>query len=182
RGVGLALVFPAADMESEQLAFDDFGDYPGQFFLYELVRGDGLVGELLARFRVLQRGVVAGHSRAERAPADAIARLIEATERSAQSGDAGKKIFFRNGAIAEGEAGSDGGAQGPFAVDVPGFEAGRPFFNQEAADFFVFGFGPDDSDIGERTAGDPHFFAVEDVLIALFHGAGEHAAGIGAEL
>jgi hypothetical protein len=54
--------------------------------------------------------------------------------------------------------------------------------NQEAADFVVFRFGPDDGDVGERAAGDPHFFAVQNVLMALFHGAGEHAAGIRAEL
>ena len=142
RGVGLAFVFQAADVEREQLAFDDFGDHPGEFFLHELVRGDGLVGELLARLGVLQRGVVAGHGRAESAPADAVARLVEATERAAQAGDAGQKIFLGDGAIAEGQAGSDRSAQRPFAVDVPGFEAGRAFFDQEAADFFVFALWP----------------------------------------
>src|SRR6266403_812953 len=78
RVIDFVLVFEAADLQREQLALADFGDHPGEFFLDELVRGDGLVSELLARFGVLQRGVVAGHSRAECAPADAIARLIEA--------------------------------------------------------------------------------------------------------
>src|SRR5216684_7112855 len=149
RGVGLAFVFQAADMQREQLSLDDFGDHPREFFLDELVRSDGLVGELLARLGVLQGGVVAGHGRAEGAPADAVARLVKATERAAQTGDAGKKILFGDSTIAERQAGSYGSAQRPFAVDVPGFEAGRAFFHQEAADLFVFAFGPDDRDIGE---------------------------------
>src|ERR1700676_5795175 len=147
RSVGLAFVLQAPDVKREQLSFDDLGDHPSELFLDELVRGDRLVGELLARFGVLQSGVVAGHGRAESAPADAVARLVEAAERSAQAGDAGKNIFLGDGAIAKGEAGSYGGAQGPFSVDVPGFEAGRALFDEEAADFIVFGFGPDDGDI-----------------------------------
>ena len=63
-------------MQREQLAFYNFRDHPGELFLDELMRCNGLVGKLLARFRVLQRGVVARHRGAERAPSDAIARLI----------------------------------------------------------------------------------------------------------
>ena len=46
----------------------------------------------------------------------------------------------------------------------------------------VFRFGPDDGHVREGAVGDPHFFAVEDVLVSFFHGASEHAAGVGAEL
>jgi hypothetical protein len=53
----LAVVLQPADVQREQLAFADFGDHPRELFLHELVRGDGFVGELLARFGVLQRGV-----------------------------------------------------------------------------------------------------------------------------
>ena len=67
-------------------------------------------------------------------------------------------------------------------MNVPGFESGRSFFDQEAADLFVLAFRPDQRHIRDRAVGDPHFFAVEDVAIALFHGAGQHSAGIGAEL
>src|SRR5579859_152224 len=117
RSVSLALVFQAADVQREQLPFYDFGDHPGEFFLDELVRGDGFVGELLARLGVLQRSVVAGHGRAECAPADAEARLIQATQRPTKAGDAGQKIFLGDGAVAERKAGGDGSAQRPFTVD-----------------------------------------------------------------
>ena len=58
----------------------------------------------------------------------------------------------------------------------------RAFLDQEAADAVVFVLGPDDGDIGDRTIGDPHLFAIEDVVAGAAHGAREHAAGIGAEL
>src|SRR5580704_16981904 len=129
--------------------------------------GDGLVGELLACFRILQCGVVTGHGGAESAPADSVARLIESAKRAFQADDAGEQIFFGNFAIAEGEAGSYGSAQRPLAVDVPRLESGRVFFDEEAANFFVFTLRPNDGDVGDGAAGDPHFFAVEDVLVPL---------------
>src|SRR5262249_42293174 len=67
-GVDFAGVLEAANLEREELRFDDFCDHPGEFFLNELVRGDGLVGELLACFCVLKSGIVASHSRANCAP------------------------------------------------------------------------------------------------------------------
>ncbi len=73
-------------------------------------------------------------------------------------------------------------------MDIPGAEAGAVGFDEEAADGAVFlpviavGFGPDDGDVGDGAGGDPHFFAVEDVLIAAAVGAGAHAAGVGAEV
>jgi hypothetical protein len=67
-------------------------------------------------------------------------------------------------------------------MHVPGFETGRALFHEKAANLFVFAFRPHDGNIGDGAAGDPHFFAVEHVLAAFFHGAGQHAAGIRAEL
>ena len=67
-------------------------------------------------------------------------------------------------------------------MHVPGFKSGRAFFDEEAADLIVLAFRPDYGDIGERAAGDPHFFAVEDVLISFLHRAREHGARIRAEL
>jgi len=130
----------------------------------------------------LQRRVVAGHGGAQRAPADAIPRLIQATQRAAQPSDAREKIRNGNFAIGERETGGDGSAQRPLAVDVPRLEARRAFLNEKAAHFFVLAFGPDDGNVGEGAVGDPHFFAVEDVLAAFLDGAREHPAGVGAEL
>src|SRR5262249_6742743 len=100
--VNFSGVLEAADMHGEKLGFDDFGDHPCQLFLNKLVRGDGLVGELLARFGILQRSVVTSHGRSDGAPTDAVPGLIEAAERTAKSGYAGKKIFFGDFAIGEG--------------------------------------------------------------------------------
>ena len=48
--------------------------------------------------------------------------------------------------------------------------------------FSVFAtFGPDDGHVGDGAGGDPHLFAVEDVLIAGLAGGGGHPAGIGSE-
>ena len=169
-------------MHREELSFHDFGNHPGEFFLNELVRGDGLIGKLFASFGVLQGGVVAGHGCADGAPADAITSLIEAAERTAEASDAGKKVFFGDFTIAKRKAACNGGAERPFSVNVPGLEARCAFFDQEATDFFVFAFCPDNGDIGDGTAGNPHFLAVEDVLVSFFDGASEHTAGVGSEL
>src|SRR5262249_39749075 len=143
---------------------------------------DGLVGKLLARFGVLQRGVVARHGGAERAPADSVTRLIEAAEGPFETDYTREQIFFGNFAVGKGEAGGHGSTQRPLAVDVPSFEAGSAFFDEEAADFIVVALGPNHGDVGKRAAGDPHLFAVEDVLVSLFYGASQHAAWIRTEL
>ena len=43
---------------------------------------------------------------------------------------------------------------------------GVPFSTRKPRILFVFAFGPDHGDIGDRTVGDPHFFAVQNVLVA----------------
>ena len=58
------------------------------------MRGDGLVAELLAHLRVLQRGIIAGHGRADRSPGDAIACLIQTHQRPLQSVAAGQQVAF----------------------------------------------------------------------------------------
>ncbi len=54
--------------------------------------------------------------------------------------------------------------------NVPRLESGRPLLNEEAADFIVFAFRPDECDIGDRVT-DPHFFT-EDVAISFFRHEG----------
>src|ERR1700737_961216 len=158
--VDFVFIFEAANVQGQELPLHDFGDHPGEFFLDELVRGDGLVGELFGRLGVLQCGVVAGHGGAERAPAYAVSRLIEATERAFQSDYVRQQIFRGDFAIGKRQAGGYRRAQRPFTVDVPGFEAGSSFFHEEAANLFVFAFGPYNGDICDGAAGNPHFFAV----------------------
>ena len=184
-----ALIFEAADLEGEQLCFSDFGDHPGEFLLDELVAGDGLAAKLFALLGVLQSGVVAGHGCTDRTPTDAVARLAEAHQGGLEAVGAGKQIRSGDAYILHGEAGGDGGAQRPLAVDVASGEAGTIGFDEEAADAplllgdgGVFDFGPDDGDVGDAAGGDPHLFSVEDVVVAVFACAGSHASGVGAEV
>ena len=57
-------------------------------------------------------------------------------------------------------------------------------FHQKSPDLvvFIFYFGPDDSDVGDGTGGDPHFLAVQYVLFSDLAGAGAHSAGVGTEV
>jgi hypothetical protein len=79
-------------VQREQLRLGDLARHPHQFFLDQLVAGDGLPVELLAGFGVLQCRVVAGHGRADRAPADAVARLVQAHERALQAARPGSRL------------------------------------------------------------------------------------------
>jgi len=63
--IGAALVLQAAHLNGQELSLGDLGDHPGELFLYKLVGGDGTVVELFAQNRVLARGLVAVHGRAE---------------------------------------------------------------------------------------------------------------------
>src|SRR6202008_1458204 len=62
------------------------------------------------------------------------------------------------------------------------FESRRALLDEEAADFIILRFRPYHGDVGERAAGDPHFFAIEDVLVAFFYRARKQAAGVLSEL
>ena len=134
--VGAARVFQPADVQRQQLRLADFRDHQNQLVLHELVRGDGLVLKLLARLGIFERGLVAGHGRADRAPADAVARLGQAAERPAQALDAGQHIFRGNFAIGHRQARSYRGAQRQFAMDVPGLESLAFPFRPESREFY----------------------------------------------
>jgi len=101
-------------------------DHPREFFLHELMRGDGLVAiacaflHIAARCRSTPWRRPAHPSRCRNAP-------DSGSERAFEPGDRGKHIFFGNFAIAERQAGSDGSAQRPFSVDVPGLKSWSAF-------------------------------------------------------
>ena len=74
-------------------------------------------------------------------------------------------------------------------MDVAGGEAGTVGLDEEASDAplllrdgGIFDLGPDDGDIGDAAGGDPHLFAVQDVVVTIFAGASAHTAGIGAKV
>src|SRR3954471_16818591 len=94
-GNGL-LVLHSPHLQGQKLGLADLGDHPYQLLLHELVRCNGLVAELLAQDGILQRGVVAGHGRADGAPADPIARLVEAHQRRLEPAGLGKQVACRH--------------------------------------------------------------------------------------
>ena len=73
-------VFEPSHLQDQKLPLGDLVDHPGQFLLHQLVRGNGLVPELLAQQRVLERTIVTGHGGADGAPGDAVSRLVQAHE------------------------------------------------------------------------------------------------------
>src|SRR6185436_4706435 len=79
-GAHAALVLQPAEPPGEQLALRDLGDHVHELLLDELVAGDGTV-ELPPLLAVAERGQVARARRAERAPYDPVARLVETRER-----------------------------------------------------------------------------------------------------
>ena len=58
------------------------------------MRRDRLFAKLLAKKRILQRAIVAGHRRAHRAPGDAITRLVQAHQRRLQPDALWHQIAF----------------------------------------------------------------------------------------
>ena len=74
------------------------------------------------------------------------------------------------------------GAQAPLAVDIVGGKAGAIGLDKKSANpaAFILNLGKDNGHIGDGSRGDPHFFAVENVLVAYLAGRGGHGAGIGA--
>src|SRR3546814_15417470 len=74
-----------SDWSSDVCSSDlrDFGEHIGELQLHDLVRRER-APELLAFARVTPRRFIAEFGRAHRAPADAVARAVEATERTCE--------------------------------------------------------------------------------------------------
>ena len=69
-------------------------------------------------------------------------------------------------------------------MNIFGAEARAIGFHQKSADIvvFIFYFGPDDSDVGDRARGDPHLLAVQHVLFPDSASARAHSARVGTEV
>ena len=176
---GFFLVLKPAELQTQQLSFGDFGHHVDQFFLYQLVRSNGLVVELNAPLGVVQRLLVAGHGRPHGAPGNAVARLGQTHERVLQTGGLRQEVLRRNAAVVEQQLGRVGGPQGKLAVDGFGREARRAFLHQKAPDA-RFGLGPHHGHVRQGAVGNPHLAAVEDPAVARAFGAGAHGRRIGA--
>ena len=156
----------------------DLGLHVGELLLDQLIGGER-AAELLAVEHVLPRGVPAELGRAHGAPGNAVARIVEAAERTGQTLDVGQQIVFRHHAVFQHDLAGDRGAQRQFAFDLGRRETLRAALDDEAADDAVE-LGPHHRDIGDRRVGDPGLGAVELVAAGHFLGARHHRAGIGA--
>ena len=141
REFNLPLILQLRHLKRKQLRFGDLRDHVRKLFLHELVAGDRLVVKLFAYLGVLQGFVIAGHCRSDRAPADPVPGLIEATEGALETFDVGEYIAGRNAHVLESKGAGYGSAQGPFPLDIPRRKAWRALFHQKAPDS-IFGTRP----------------------------------------
>src|SRR5512143_2919639 len=96
----LSLVLQPAELEAEELRLRDFAQHVDKLLLRDLERGDRLA-ELYARLGILKRRFVAGHRRADAAPGDAVARLVQAHERRLEAFGLREDVFLRNRTVLE---------------------------------------------------------------------------------
>ena len=165
----------------EELALRDLRDHPRQLFLDQLVTGDRLAGELHSLAGVLERRVVALHRRAEPAPADAVARLVQGLERAADAAGASQDVVGRNPAVLEGELAGHRRPQRELAVLLGAHEALGALLDQEAPDSLV-GARPHDRDIGDAAVRDPLLGAVQHPVVPVAARAGAHRRGVRPEI
>src|SRR5204863_582099 len=127
----LALVLEAAQTQAALQPERDLGLHVGELLLDQLVRGEW-PAELLAVESVLTRRVPAEFRGAQGAPRDAVARVIETTERPLQALDAGQPVFLGDEDIVEDDLAGDRGAQTELAFDLRGRKPFHSFFQNEA--------------------------------------------------
>src|SRR5881396_985068 len=145
-------------------------------FCCELVAGDRAV-ELLPLLGIAERGQVAGARGAERAPHDAVARLVETRERAAEALGARQQRRRRHAHVLQHQLRGDRGAERELPLDVVRREAGRAALDQEAADGLAV-LRPYHRHVGDRAIGDPALHAREHVPAPVAPCARLHAARV----
>ena len=173
------LILHAAQAQTALQAHGDFCQHIGQFLLHQLVRGQW-AAELLAVHRVLACLQIAVFGRAQRAPGDAVAGAVQASERAFQAAHVGEGVFFRAKHFIHDDFAGDAGAQADLAMDFRRRQAFPAFFQHETADRAFIVLGPDDEHVGNRAVGDPHLGAGQAVAARHLARARDHAARIGA--
>jgi len=176
-GVHLAGVLEARNLQHGLLRQRDLRQHLGHLELHELVRRQR-VAELLAVQGVLAGSRQAELGRADRAPADAEARRVEAGEGALQSlhlqlvGSGHRDVLHHDLA-------GVAGLQTQLALDQGSGQAGESLLQHEAVDLSLIVLGPDDEHVGDGSVGDPALGSIEDpASILLLARAGLHAAGV----
>src|SRR5204863_5953156 len=94
---------------------------------------------------------------AERAPSDAVARSIEASERSLEPLYVGQLVLRRNEDVVENDFACDRCAQAELALDLRRRQPFHALFKDEAADRFAIVLRPYDEHVGDRRIRNPGF-------------------------
>ena len=161
------------------MSLGDFGNHFGQFLLLKLEATDG-TSELLSFQRIAKGRVVAIHGSTNGAPGDSVTGRVEAAQWAFQSFDVGQEIFFRHLHIVEYQFARCRGAERPFVMRFGCGKAFHAAFHNDPADFSGFIFCPNHGDVCKRCIGNPHFGAIEQVMIAHVADVGNHASRVGA--
>ena len=142
----MAVLLHAAKSKAALQTQRDVAHHVREFLLNQLIGGER-AAELLAVEHVLPRDGEAGLGGAERAPGDAVARRVEAGERTLQACHLGQQVFVRREGAVEHDLAGDGRAQTHLAVNRGRAQALRAFLKQETADDPVLGLRPDEKNI-----------------------------------
>ena len=150
------LIHQPADPQAGLIAKRNFALHIGQFFLVKLVGGQRFVK--LVAFKTVGMGrVQAELRRTHRAPANAIARPVEAAKRPFQSLDMRQQIFFRHVNVIHHNHACHRRTQRHFSLDFGGRQTVHAFFENEPTNFAVMRVRlcPDHKHICHRCVGYP---------------------------
>src|SRR5262249_4618716 len=144
---GATLVAQAAEPEAGLQADGDLGLHVGELLLDQLVGGDG-AAELLAVQRIVARRQPAELGGAQGTPGYAVARVVEAAERTLEPADIGQQVALRHEDVFHYDLAGHRRAQRELALDRGRGEAGHAALQDETADDPGVVLGPDDEDVG----------------------------------
>ena len=152
-GDELALLLEAAQLQAGVQAQADLRHRVRQLLLDQLI-GAERAAELLPVQDVVPRLLHAELRRAEAAPRDAVARVVEAGEGSAEALHVGEHVLLGHDHVVHEDHPGHGGAQGELALNLGSRESLHPLLENEAAEA-ALGLRPDDEHVSNGGIGDP---------------------------
>ena len=90
--------------------------------------------------------------------------------------DFAEHVFDRHLAVVEDDGAGRRSANAHLVFFGANGEAGKSLFNQERGELFTIDLGEDGEQVGETGIGDPHLFAVEDVVFTIGRNLGSGTA------
>ena len=157
---GVVLVHQPPEPQHRVQAERDLGLHVRQLLLDQLRRRQR-AAEHHALQRVLPRRMPAELRRAQRAPGNAVARVVEAGERAAQPLDRRQPVLRRDEHVLHHDHAGDRCPQREFPLDLRLRQARHAAFQDEAADVAGIVLRPHHQHVGDRRVGDPGLRAVQ---------------------